>query len=186
MSISEMTHARTGHWPFTPRILKSSCLRRHKTISLHQSLNSLMHQIIPMTCFSKSFKPIFFYTPKRNIMKPLQKFNYSQYRVSDAFNQIILKGITSYNGKCRAQLKSFFLDLQTGGCISGMITEFIYNADCKEFYIEHIDDLENIRSALEQAIGEPIENRFGEPHYTFMCWLCFEEYCFDLYSRLFE
>ncbi|UUF13116.1 MULTISPECIES: hypothetical protein [Flavobacterium] len=119
-------------------------------------------------------------------MKALKQSNYSQYRVSTAFNEIILRSITSYDGKRKAQLKSFFLDLQTGGCISGMISEFIYHADCREFYIEHIDDLENIRIELEEAIGEPIENRFQAPHYTFVCWLCFEEYCYDLYTRLFE
>ncbi|GAA3773148.1 MULTISPECIES: DUF7222 domain-containing protein [Flavobacterium] len=119
-------------------------------------------------------------------MKALQKSNYNEFRVSDVFNQIILRSITSYDGKRSAQLKSFFLDLQQGGCVSGMISEFIYNADCCDFYVEHIDDLENIRTELEEAIGEPIENRFKVPHYTFVCWLCFEEYCYDLYSRLFE
>ncbi|MDP5200349.1 hypothetical protein [Flavobacterium sp. DG2-3] len=119
-------------------------------------------------------------------MKALQKSNYSDYRVSAAFNEIILRSITSYDGKRSVQLKSFFLDLQTGGCVSGMVSEFIYNADCKEFYIEHIDELEDMRTQLEEAIGEPIENRFSAPHYTFVCWLCFEEYCYDLYSRLFE
>jgi len=119
-------------------------------------------------------------------MKALKKSNYNKYRVSDAFNQIILRSITSYDGKRSEQLKAFFLDLQQGGCVSGMISEFIYHTDCKEFYIDHIDDLENIRTELEEAIGEPIENRFQAPHYTFVCWLCFEEYCFDLYSRLYE
>jgi hypothetical protein len=119
-------------------------------------------------------------------MKALEKSNYSRYPVSDAFNEIIRKSITSYSGKPREKLKSFFLDLQQGGCVSGMISEFIYHTDCKEFYIEFIDDLENIRTELEESIGEPIDNRFQAPHYTFVCWLCFEEYCYDLYSRLFE
>ena len=35
-------------------------------------------------------------------------------------------------------------------------------------YIEHLDDLENIRTQLEEGIGEPIENRFQAPHYTFV------------------
>jgi len=81
-------------------------------------------------------------------MEALKKSNYSGYRVSDAFNQIILRGMSSYCGKRREQIKSFFLDLQTGGCVSGMISEFICHSDCKAFYIEHIDDLENIRTEL--------------------------------------
>lgn len=119
-------------------------------------------------------------------MKAFKQSPYSQYRVSNTFNEIIRRSITSYSGKPKVQLKAFLLDLQKGGCISGMISEFIYHADCKAFYIEFIDDLESIRSELEEAIGEPIGNRFQSPHYTFMCWLCFEEYCFDLYSRVFE
>ena len=52
------------------------------------------------------------------------------------FNAIISERATKYDGKAKEQLKSFFEDLQHGGCISGMIGEFIYNNDCKEFYIK--------------------------------------------------
>lgn len=119
-------------------------------------------------------------------MKALMKTSYRIYEVSTVFNKIILSHIESYDGTKKEQLKSFLEDLQQGGCICGMIGEFIYHADCKAFYIEHLDDLENIKSDLEDSLGEPIANRFNLPHYTFMCWLCFEEYCFDIYRSTFE
>lgn len=103
-----------------------------------------------------------------------------------AFNEIILDKVTGNYGKGKPALKSFFEDLQHGGCISGMIGEFIYHSDCKEFYIKHIDGLENYKEELEEQLGEQIANRHSLPHYTFLCWLCFEEYCRELYTNIFE
>lgn len=119
-------------------------------------------------------------------MKALMKTSYCAYEISTVFNEIILRNIESYDGKKKEQLKSFLEDLQQGGCISGMIGEFIYHTDCKAFYMEHLDELESIKSDLEDSLGEPIANRFNLPHYTFMCWFCFEEYCFDIYRGTFE
>lgn len=119
-------------------------------------------------------------------MKLLNKSAYHSFEVSTAFNTIILNNIDSYNGSKKEQLKSFFEDLQRSGCICGMVGAFIYHADCKSFYIEHLDDLENIKSDLEKTLGLPIPNRLQLHHYTFMCWLCFEEYCFDIYRSIFE
>lgn len=119
-------------------------------------------------------------------MKAFEKSAYREYEVSNAFNGIIISQMEGYNGKKIEQLKSFLEDLQQAGCVSGMIGEFIYHADCKAFYIKHIDDLESIRKDLEDSFGEPVSNRYESPHYTFMCWLCFEEYCYSIYTNVFE
>ncbi|WP_413998084.1 hypothetical protein ACMDB5_09820 [Flavobacterium sp. W1B] len=119
-------------------------------------------------------------------MKALKKTAYHTYAVSEVFNKIILRKIESYNGTKKQQLKSFLQDLQQSGCICGMISEFIYHADCKSFYIAHLEELENIKNDLEDSLGETIPNRFKTPHYTFMCWLCFEEYCYSIYRSVFE
>ncbi|KIA95650.1 MULTISPECIES: hypothetical protein [unclassified Flavobacterium] len=119
-------------------------------------------------------------------MKALKKSIYAAYEVCEAFNKIILSDLDSYNGTKKEQLKSFLEDLQNGGCMSGMISEFIYHSDCKEFYIGHLDDLENIKDEIEDSLGESVKNRHRLPHYTFMCWLCFEEYCYDIYRNSFE
>jgi arginine deiminase len=119
-------------------------------------------------------------------MKALEKTAYNTYEVSAAFNKIILDNIESYDGKKKQQLKSFLEDLQRSGCICGMIGAFIYHTDCKAFYMEHLEDLENIKDDLEDSFGEPIPNRYKLPHYTFMCWLCFEEYCYNIYCNVFQ
>lgn len=119
-------------------------------------------------------------------MKALRKSNYREYAVSAEFDKIILSNMDGYDGTKKEQLKSFLEDLQRGGCISGIIGKFIYHADCKTFYVNHLDDLEDIRKDLEDSLGEPIANHHESPHYTFMCWLCFEEYCFDIYRNSFE
>lgn len=69
----------------------------------------------------------------------------------------------------------FFQDLAYGGCVSGMIGLLIYNSDCRKIYIEHIDDMETFKLELEDGLGEAIRNDKQLPHYTFMCWLCYEE-----------
>lgn len=71
--------------------------------------------------------------------------------------------------------EGFFKDLAYGGCQSGMIGMLIYNSDCKKIYIENIDDMEDTKAALEDEMGEPIRNTDKLPHYTFLCWLCYEE-----------
>lgn len=119
-------------------------------------------------------------------MKTLNKSQYKNLKVSKEYNKIISNYVVGYDGTQKEQLKSFLEDLQQGGCISGMIGDFIYNSDCKEFYIKHIDELEQMKEDLEEELGEPIKNRFSVPHYTFMCWLCFEEYCNDLYNTIYN
>lgn len=108
------------------------------------------------------------------------------YSFAKDFNNIILSHLDNYGKKDKASLKSFFEDLQHGGCISGMIGEFVYHADCKDFYIKHIDDLEEFRTELEEDLGEPIPNRHNTKHYTFVVWLCFEEYCYKIYNQQFN
>lgn len=122
----------------------------------------------------------------KTLINLLSKSNYKEFSFVDDFNTIIADKITDYDGTVKSQLKSFFNDLQYGGCQSGMIGDFIYNSDCKDFYIKHIDDLEQFKTDLEDQLGEPIKDRNSLPHYTFVVWLCFEEYCYDLYRTIFE
>lgn len=80
--------------------------------------------------------------------------------------------------------EDFFSDLSYGGCQSGMIGIFIYNSDCKKFYVDHIDSMEDFKSDFEEELGEPITNRYRLPHYTFLCWLCYEETAHRIASEL--
>ena len=78
----------------------------------------------------------------------------------------------------------FFQDLQYGGCKSGMVGMFIYNTDCKNFYIDHIDSMEDFVEELEDEFGCPIKNKQELPHYTFICWVCYEELAYRIANEL--
>jgi hypothetical protein len=122
---------------------------------------------------------------KNAILNTIEKSNNKDYTFFEDFKQIIIDKVADY-GKDKKALKSFFEDMQKGGCISGMIGDFIYHADCKNFYIKHIEDLEELKSILEEETGAQIPNRHNLPHYTFLAWLAFEEFCYDIYRNEFE
>lgn len=113
----------------------------------------------------------------------------NNYSFIPEFNEIIKNQVENYDnfaGEDKASLRSFLEDMQKGGCQSGMIGQFIYHADNKTFYIKHIDDLEYFMADLEEQFGEPVANRQNLVHYTFVVWVCFEEYCYNLYNAIFE
>lgn len=80
----------------------------------------------------------------------------------------------------------FFEDLQCGGCGSGMIGMFIYNTDCREFYINHIDSMEDFVEELEDELGCSVKNEQRLPHYTFICWVCYEELALKIANELWD
>lgn len=77
-----------------------------------------------------------------------------------------------------------FEDLTKYGCQSGMVGFLIYNSDCKRIYIEHMDDMEEWKNLMEDEMGA-IKNEQHLPHYTFMCWLCYEELAFSIARALY-
>ena len=117
------------------------------------------------------------------INRMINEFNYIKEELSfeEDFKAIINEKLQDYDSP-----QNFFEDLQQGGCLSGLINEFIYNKDCKDFYIKHIDDMEFMREDIEDNIGEAIKNRHKLPHYVFMCHLCFEEYTYRIYNEIYE
>lgn len=123
-------------------------------------------------------------TVKKLIDKNLSQFA-KDMSFCEEFTNIIIKKVEGYEPN-KNGLKSFLEDVQHGGCISGMIGDFVYHHDCKKFYIAHIEDLEAFKEDLEEQIGQPIENRHKIVHYTFVVWLCFEEFCYQLYNAIFE
>lgn len=85
--------------------------------------------------------------------------------------------------QCYNSPLGFFQDLQHG-CQSGMIGILIYNSDCKRIYIEHIDDMEEYAEQIYNELGF-VENKNHIPHYTLMCWMCYEEFGYQLACSLF-
>ena len=108
------------------------------------------------------------------------EIGYDKYSFAEDFICDMAYHICNYE-----QPEGFFEDLQNSGCISGMIGMFIYHDDCKRFYIKHIDAMEDFVMELEDEFGEPVKNRDRQPRYTFVCWLCYEEFAYRIARELF-
>lgn len=104
----------------------------------------------------------------------LREYSYAKEFIEDMASEV--EGYSNPSG--------FFLDLQHG-CQSGMIGMLIYNSDCKRIYIEHIDSMEAFKLEMEGELGDAIRNTQELPHYTFMCWLCYEELGYRIAGALF-
>lgn len=68
---------------------------------------------------------------------------------------------------------SFFTDLLTYGCQSGMIGKLIYYYDTHKFYDAHYDEIESIRKELESALGESMQVHGDLKNWY--AWMAFEE-----------
>ena len=104
----------------------------------------------------------------------------SKYDFMGAFLGDMAEHIEGYNTPL-----GFFKDLDYGGCESGLIGMFIYNPDCKEFYIQHLDSMEDFKQDRENMMGTSVENTKDLPHYTFLCWFCYDEVGYEIGSALF-
>lgn len=99
-----------------------------------------------------------------------------------SFTEIFLKDMANHIEGYKTPL-GFFQDLQHG-CQSGMIGMLIYNSDCKRLYIEHIDDMEEYVEEIFEEYGY-VKNKDHTPHYTWVCWMCYEELAFSIARTLF-
>lgn len=101
--------------------------------------------------------------------KAFEKAGVDDYSFSEELKRIYRGHIESYPG-----VKDFFNDLAYGGCRSGMIGEFVWAEEIKEFYVKHIDDLEVYKRDLEEDLGEPITDN-DLSHSELVTWLVVEE-----------
>lgn len=99
-----------------------------------------------------------------------------------SFAEDFLRDMTHHIEDCNNPLE-FFMDLQNG-CQSGMIGMLIYNSDCKRIYIEHIDDMEEYAEQIYGELGY-VENKEHLPHYVLICWMCYEEFGYQIGRQLF-
>ena len=124
---------------------------------------------------------------KKITLKNIQDYSSNMvYSFGPAFVRIIKKELKEYNGTTKERLKSFLENMQACGCWGGMIKEYIYNEDCKKFYIKHIDDLEEYIEELGERFGDLIKKPNHLPRYTFVVWFAFNEFCDDLESNIFD
>lgn len=85
-----------------------------------------------------------------------------------------LKAIYKRHVEDRTTVDDFFNDLAYGGCRSGLVGEFVYTDDCKEFYLKHMDDLEDYKRDIENDLGESITDD-DLTHPELVTWLVVEE-----------
>ena len=50
-------------------------------------------------------------------------------------------------------IRDFFIDLMKYGCVSGMISILIYYCDTHEFFNNHYDEIESLRTEYEESTG---------------------------------
>lgn len=88
---------------------------------------------------------------------------------------------------CYTNPLGFFQDLQTGGCLSGMIGMLIYNSECKKIYIDNMDSMDEFIDDYEEELGEPIKKNNNYAYrYVFVCHFCYEELGYKLARELWE
>lgn len=69
-------------------------------------------------------------------------------------------------------VESFLKDLLSYGCVSGN-SKLIYYNQTKDFYIKHMEEIDEMLSDIEDSIGEPLKKTF--PIYNWMAWFGYEE-----------
>jgi len=69
--------------------------------------------------------------------------------------------------------RQMFTDLACHGCQSGMISSLIYYADTHRFFDAFYDEIEGMRDAIEEEMGEPLIIR-GDLKNS-LAWFAFEE-----------
>jgi len=67
----------------------------------------------------------------------------------------------------------FFDDLQSYGCISGLVGSLIYYTDTQAFYDAHYAEIEQLREDWEDDSGEPLKVQ-GDLK-NFFAWFAFEK-----------
>lgn len=92
----------------------------------------------------------------------LERCGVNDYSFSDELKEIFQDHILGYN-----RGEDFFDDL-AHGCSSGILGEFIYYSDTKDFYLRHMDDIDNYINELGESFGEPI--KLGEPRFNDAVW----------------
>lgn len=126
----------------------------------------------------------------QKIDEAAERCGLNNYTFAEEFAEILADEAQGYHNNDDADpaegLRKWCEDLQKHGCISGMVGAFIYHYQTKEFYINHLDALEEYKAEIEDNLGEPIQNRHHLAHPDFMCWLCFEEFCYTVYNEIFE
>ena len=80
------------------------------------------------------------------------------------------------------EIKTFFSDLLTHGCVSGMIGKLIYYTDTHKFYDKYYCEIEELRFEYQESIGESLN--LDHDLKNILAWFGFEETAYRLASEL--
>jgi len=79
-------------------------------------------------------------------------------------------------------IKDWFNDLLTHGCVSGMIGGLVYYCDTHKFYDTHYDEIEELRDEYEDSFGESL--KVDGDLKNWFAWFAYEETARKLASEL--
>lgn len=103
-----------------------------------------------------------------------------EYSFSADMQEILLDHMSRYDNPLTG-----LEEITTHGCVSGVLTDFIYNSDTREFYRQHMDSIEDFISDLEADLGERIDLSASTNRFTGATWLVAEQ-CASLASDSLE
>ena len=64
-------------------------------------------------------------------------------------------------------------------------TESSLWAGPRPFTTTQIPAIVNFVEDFEESLGEPVRNSNRQPHYTFICWFCYEELAYNIARTLY-
>lgn len=102
------------------------------------------------------------------------------------FSDSIVDDITNHVLECDTMddRKDFFEDLIVFGCENGITDMFAHNDRCKEFYIEHVEDMDRFMTLYENETGIGMVDDEKHPRYVQVCWFCYEELGRNIFEKL--
>jgi len=77
--------------------------------------------------------------------------------------------------------KTFFTDLMTYGCQSGMVSKLIYYTDTHKFFDKYYDQIDELREEIEDSFGEPLKIEGDLKNW--LAWFAFEETARKIYEN---
>ncbi len=95
--------------------------------------------------------------------------------------ETILNQIDSQETCTDKDLKTWFEDLERGGCESGFIGSLCYYSDTHKFYDDFYEGIEDLIHEWEQETGERVNTKkSGDDRKNYLAWFAFESVAADL------
>lgn len=107
-----------------------------------------------------------------------------QERLENEDNRLVKYVIEDILNQDESYMESYMRDVQTHGCVSGMVGGLIYHSDTHKFYDDHYDEIEDFRlELLEQGIN--VFDFIGDKDFkNQMAWIAYEETMRLIYDEL--